>query len=84
MANAKEIPVYLFTGFLESGKTLFIQDTLEDKRFNAGERTLLIQCEEGEVEFDFSTFSGKYVPPLITVRLVGKSIPGTAVYTGVE
>ncbi len=57
----KQIPVYLFTGFLDGGKTTFIQSTLEDKRFNSGERTLLIQCEEGEVEFDFSSFSGKNV-----------------------
>ena len=35
-----ETPVYIFSGFLESGKTLFIQDTLEDKRFNQGERTV--------------------------------------------
>jgi len=42
-----EIPVYLFTGFLESGKTTFINETLGDERFNAGERTLLILCEEG-------------------------------------
>ena len=27
---AKEIPVYLFVGFLESGKTKFIQETFED------------------------------------------------------
>ena len=26
---AKEIPVYLFVGFLESGKTKFIQETFE-------------------------------------------------------
>ena len=32
----QEIPVYLFTGFLESGKTSFIQETLEDPRFNDG------------------------------------------------
>ena len=50
------IPVYAFTGFLESGKTKFIQETLEDPRFNAGERTLLIVCEEGEEEYDFSTY----------------------------
>ena len=42
------IPVYAFTGFLESGKTKFIQETLEDPRFNAGERTLLLVMEEGE------------------------------------
>ena len=47
----KEIPVYLFTGFLESGKTKFIQETLEDKRFCNGERTLLLVCEEGEEEY---------------------------------
>ena len=55
------LPVYLFTGFLESGKSTFIQDTLEDKRFNSGERTLLLLCEEGETEYDVSKFSGKNV-----------------------
>ena len=38
----QQIPVYAFTGFLDSGKTKFIQETLEDPRFNAGERTLLL------------------------------------------
>ena len=51
-----EIPVYAFTGFLDSGKTKFIQETLEDERFNAGERTLLLVFEEGEEEYDFSTY----------------------------
>ena len=51
-----QIPVYVFTGFLDSGKTKFIQETLEDERFNAGERTLLLVCEEGEEEYDFSTY----------------------------
>ena len=52
----QEIPVYVFTGFLDSGKTKFIQETLEDPRFNAGERTLLLVFEEGEEEYDFSTY----------------------------
>ncbi len=52
----QQIPVYSFTGFLDSGKTKFIQETLEDERFNAGERTLLLVFEEGEEEFDFSTY----------------------------
>ena len=56
-----DIPVYLFTGFLESGKTKFIQETLEDERFNAGERTLLVLCEEGVEEYEPSRFSGKNV-----------------------
>jgi len=46
------VPVYLFTGFLDSGKTKFIQETLEDPRFDTGENTLLLVCEEGEEEYD--------------------------------
>ena len=56
-----ELPIYLFTGFLEAGKTKFIQETLEDKRFNSGERTLLLLCEEGIEEYDDSRFTGKNV-----------------------
>lgn len=48
----KEIPVYLFTGFLESGKTMFIQDILRDPNFTEDERSLLIVCEEGVEEYD--------------------------------
>ena len=51
-----EIPVYLFMGFLEAGKTTFIQETLEEDYFNDGERTLLFACEEGmeQSKLDFS------------------------------
>ena len=52
----EETPVYLFLGFLESGKTKFIQETLEDKRFDSGENTLLLVTEEGEEEYDLSRF----------------------------
>ena len=55
------IPVYAFTGFLDAGKTKFIQETLEDPRFNAGERTLVLICEEGEEEYDLSTYPHKAV-----------------------
>ena len=55
------IPVYTFTGFLEAGKTKFIQETLEDERFNAGEKTLLLVCEEGEEEYDPSSFAAPNV-----------------------
>ena len=44
--------VYLFTGFLESGKSSFIQDTLLEQGFGEDEKTLIIACEEGEVAFD--------------------------------
>lgn len=56
-----QIPVYVFTGFLDSGKTKFIQETLEDPRFNAGERTLLLVFEEGEEEYDFSAYPSQNV-----------------------
>lgn len=46
-----ELPVYMITGFLESGKTSFILDTISDKQFTKGQRTLIIACEEGEVEY---------------------------------
>ena len=53
-----ETPVYLFLGFLESGKTTFIQGTLEDPRFATGEKTLLLVMEEGEVDFETIKFAG--------------------------
>ena len=54
---AKQIPVYLFTGFLESGKTKFAQETLQDATFNNGDRMLLLVCEEGIEEYDPSSFA---------------------------
>ncbi len=57
----EDISVYLFLGFLESGKTKFIQETLEDPRMDTGERTLLLVCEEGEEEYSPDNFNVKYV-----------------------
>ena len=57
----EEISVYLFLGFLESGKTKFIQETLEDPRMENGERTLLLICEEGEEEYVPEKFAVKNV-----------------------
>lgn len=48
----KEIYVYLFTGFLESGKSTLIQGTILEPEFLNGEKGLLICCEEGEIEYD--------------------------------
>ena len=61
MAKKQDMPVYLFTGFLEAGKTRFIQETLEDKRFCNGEKTLLLLCEEGEEEYAPDEFASKTV-----------------------
>lgn len=63
-----DIPVYLFTGFLESGKTTFIQEVLEGPDFNTGERTLLLLCEEGEIEFDPSKFHGD--PSCVAIEVI--------------
>ncbi len=52
----REVPCYLFTGFIDSGKTTFLQETLKDNRFNEGtESTLVLMCEEGDVELDLQS-----------------------------
>ena len=45
-------PVYIINGFLESGKTEFIVYTLAQPYFQLKGKTLLVLCEEGEVEYD--------------------------------
>lgn len=57
----REVSVYLFLGFLDSGKTKFIQETFEDERMENGERTMLLVCEQGEEEYDLSRFKVKNV-----------------------
>lgn len=48
----EEIPVYLFTGFMDSGKTSLILQTLLEEDFGEGAKTLLIACEDGDEEYD--------------------------------
>ncbi len=60
-----EIPVYLFVGFLESGKTSFIQKSLEYSDFNSGENTLYLICEEGIEELDIESLPGKNIYPYV-------------------
>ena len=57
----KEIPIYMFMGFLESGKTTFAKETLLDRNFTEGARTLLLVCEEGEVEYDEAELKKKNI-----------------------
>ena len=47
-----KVPIYLMTGFLESGKTSFLNFTLQQDYFHIDGKTLLILCEEGEEEYD--------------------------------
>ena len=58
-----EIPVYLFAGFLDSGKTRFINNILTDG-FALDDKTLLICCEEGENDYDT-----KYLYNVTVVRV---------------
>ena len=56
-----KLPIYLFTGFLEGGKTSMIQESLNDQNFNSGEKTLVLMCEEGIEELDPTQFWGQNV-----------------------
>jgi len=71
----KEIPVYLFMGFLESGKTTFAKETLVDRGFTDGKKTLMLVLEEGEEEYDEEDFKKKnivieYIDDLDTDELI--------------
>lgn len=54
-----DIPVYLIAGFLDAGKTNFINGILQDG-FARDDRTLLICCEEGEEEYDRKALSNVF------------------------
>ncbi len=45
-------PCYVFSGFIDAGKTTAIKESLRDPNFNTGERTLLVVFEQGDVEYD--------------------------------
>lgn len=53
-----ETLVFVFSGFLESGKTNFINETLRDPNFSNGEKTVLIACEDGMEEYDEKELAG--------------------------
>lgn len=59
--NVTEIPVYMFMGFLESGKTTFANETLIERGFTEGEPTLLLVCEEGIEEYDEEFLKSKNI-----------------------
>ena len=52
MIEDEVMPLFLINGFLEAGKTQFLQFTMEQEYFQTEGRTLLIVCEEGETEYD--------------------------------
>jgi len=68
MREKMEIPIYIITGFLESGKTTFMQETISDPGFSTGkEKSLLIACEEGMEEYD-QALLGKFQTSLVNVE----------------
>ena len=52
MIGKRPMPVYIFTGFLDGGKTSFIRQTMDEGQFKDGLTTLYIVCEEGEEDID--------------------------------
>ena len=47
-----EVPVFVINGFLESGKTTLIKEIIESNSDVQKLDTLIIMCEDGEVEYD--------------------------------
>lgn len=48
----KEVPLFLLNGFLESGKTTIIKEIVENNEVYQNGTTVIIACEEGEIEYD--------------------------------
>lgn len=57
----KIYPTMIITGFLEAGKSCFIQNFLESDEVNRFEHILLLVCEEGEVEYESERFRSEHV-----------------------
>ncbi len=53
----KTMPIYFINGFLESGKTTFLRETIDEDYFAIDGTTLLIVCEEGMEEYDSDNLS---------------------------
>ena len=61
------VPVFLITGFLESGKTTLAETILENERYTNGGNVLIVCCEEGEVEYDSAKLK-KYHGTLVNLE----------------
>lgn len=48
----KEVPLFILNGFLESGKTTIIKEIIENNENYQNHSTVVIACEQGEVEYD--------------------------------
>ena len=70
----EEIPVYLFTGFMDSGKTSLIRQTLLEENFGDGAKNLLIVCEDGDEEYDEEELKEANTKMLMVVLISGLAI----------
>ena len=52
MSILKEVPLFLINGFLESGKTSLIKEIVENNTEYQNDTTVIIACEQGEIEYD--------------------------------
>ena len=66
----QEIPVYFFTGFMDSGKTSLVQETLFENDFADG-KGIIIMCEDGDVEYEVKPGTQTDTK----VRLARKGVP---------
>ena len=74
MAEAN-VPLYLINGFLDSGKTTFIEDTLGMDYFADKQRTIVLRCEDGEEEYDEAQLSTRNIKILSVETQAGLSTP---------
>ena len=61
------IGVYVFTGFMDSGKTTLIKETLIESGFGNEGKNLIIVCEDGEEEYDETKFA-RFHTDIVTVE----------------
>ncbi len=57
--SSTSIPAILVNGFLNSGKTTYIQDCLKNDYFYKKGRTLLLSFEEGETEYELELLKSR-------------------------
>ena len=48
----KEVPLFILNGFLDSGKTTIIKEIIENNPDYQDNSTVIIACEQGEIEYD--------------------------------
>ena len=78
-----ELPAYLVWGFLESGKSTLIKETLSQDYFNDGEKTMILTFEEGEVEYDKEMLekTNSFVVNKISQKNLSEDVRGIIIQT---